>query len=96
MAIINAELPQHDAVDQKKNQLLSVGRSFSEAEVSLKQNETAAQALSQDISSLKADQKSLESAGEKKEQLLRTLEQTNARQKEFEKLFADIDKYKFM
>ncbi len=94
LALIEAELGQHDTVAAKFRQLAAVSRQLTNSAAAIKQSESSANALSSEISALKSEQSLLLSSGEKREQLLRSLERCNLQYREFEKLFCDIDKYK--
>ena len=93
-ALIKAELAQHDIIAAKNRQLTELSSGLIGHAAMIKQNESSLESIAAELSSLKAEQKALGASGEKKEQLLRALEQNQTLYSDFEKLFSDIERYK--
>ncbi len=82
LAVMDAELPRYDEYDLLIRKAHSLDKAVSDNKSELAQQTEAAEKLTDIIQSIKAEQKSLESAGAQKEKLLREKERLEAHKKE--------------
>ncbi len=90
IAAIEAELEKYDELEASLCKAETLDKTLEKDNLTLEQTAKSEEVLTQTIQALKAEQKSLEGAGEQKEKLLREKERLEANKLELEKLVKNL------